>query len=47
MITCRNIMDLLDCFLPFDCVAAKDNTGLLIGDPEWPRCQNPDCCRFN
>lgn len=36
MATCRNIMELLDCFLPFDCVAAKDNTGLIVGDPTWP-----------
>ena len=36
MVTCGEIMDLLDCFLPFDCIAAKDNTGLIVGDPTWP-----------
>ena len=36
MVTCQYIMNLLDSFLPFLCVAAKDNTGLLIGDPAWP-----------
>jgi len=29
-------MNLLDCFLPFDCHSAKDNTGLIVGDPTWP-----------
>ena len=36
MATCQHILNLLDRFLPFQCVAAKDNTGLLIGDPAWP-----------
>ncbi|MCI9027233.1 MAG: Nif3-like dinuclear metal center hexameric protein [Lawsonibacter sp.] len=36
MATCGDMMELLDCFLPFDCIAAKDNTGLIVGDPSWP-----------
>ena len=36
MTTCQHIMDLLDCFLPFDCVSAKDNAGLIVGDSSWP-----------
>lgn len=32
MATCKSVLATLDSFMPFDCVAKKDNSGLLIGD---------------
>lgn len=36
MSTCGEIMSVLDTVVPFACVAKKDNSGLVIGDPDFP-----------
>ncbi|MBD2846582.1 Nif3-like dinuclear metal center hexameric protein [Paenibacillus sp. IB182496] len=33
MTTCQAVIEALDSFMPFDCVARKDNSGLLVGEP--------------
>jgi len=35
MVSVKNIIELLDCIVPFDCVAKKDNSGLLVGSNSY------------
>ncbi|WP_020617986.1 Nif3-like dinuclear metal center hexameric protein [Paenibacillus daejeonensis] len=34
MTTCKSVIEILDSFMPFECVAKKDNSGLLVGEED-------------